>query len=271
MVRRPSVPTMARMTRATLALLLAGIVALAGCGSGGAGSPASAPDPSRASHPRSDPAASTASTAASSSAAAGSPTPSAAPRRHGSGDRGAHRGSHDRGRHKVGELAPHSRTDEAHLLDADRLPTVGGRAWTVESDAPTGAVGACQKTDLGTIGATTAVGRSFRAGDGVTATQVVARFADAKSAWRAQQVLVAWREDCESRVAGARVGPLRPVPVTSGTGDSYRGRFAARKAGLGVLRTGSYLTLVEVSARRAGYPTSPDPTRVAVRRIARTF
>ena len=60
---------------------------------------------------------------------------------------------------------------------------------------------------------------------------------------------MAWRDDCESRVDGASVGPLRPVTVTTGTGDSYRGRFAAREAGLGVLRTGSYLTLVEVSAR----------------------
>ena len=260
---------MARMTRVTLALLLAGIVTLGGCGSDDAGpsagaaatdSPRSRPSasaPASAPTSSSTPSPTPAPTSSSASTTAPTRSPALAARRHG------HR--------KAGELAPLSRSAETHLLDADRLPTVGGRAWDVTADAPAGRVGACQKTDLATIGATAAASRSFRAADGVTATQVVARFADAKSAWRAHQVLVAWRDDCESRVDGASVGPLRPVTVTTGTGDSYRGRFAAREAGLGVLRTGSYLTLVEVSARGAGYPTSWDPTRVAVRRIARTF
>jgi hypothetical protein len=72
-------------------------------------------------------------------------------------------------------------------------------------------------------------------------------------------------------VQHAAVGPLEPVSVRTGTGDSYRGSFRARSAGLGILRTGSYLTLVEVAATGAGYPTRWDPARVAVRRIARTF
>jgi hypothetical protein len=162
-------------------------------------------------------------------------------------------------------------TDTAHLLAAERLPTVGGRAWTVGTDPVEGAVGACQKTDLTTIGAVDAVSRTFTADDGVTATQVVARFADAKSAWRAHRVLTAWREDCEKRVERAEVGPLEPITVRTGTADGYRGSFRARSAGLGILRAGDSLTLVEITAAGDRYPTSWDPARKAVRRIARTF
>ena len=100
---------------------------------------------------------------------------------------------------------------------------------------------------------------------------MVARFPDAKTAWRAHRVLVAWREDCEERVRDSTVGPLEPVTVAAGTADSYLGSFRARSAGLGILRSGAFLTLVEVAAGREAYPTKWDPARVAVRRIARTF
>lgn len=179
--------------------------------------------------------------------------------------------------HKVGSLQPRARaTTAGHLLDADRLPTVGGRAWAVDATRPEDpdsdrAVGACQKTLLGTIGAIETVRRTFTAPDRVSATQVVARFADARSAWRAHQVLVAWRDDCSERVDRADVGPMEPVTVHTGTAESYRTAARKQAAGLGILRTGRYLTLVEVSARGERYPDSWDPARVAVRRVARTF
>jgi hypothetical protein len=187
------------------------------------------------------------------------PTASATATRHG-------------GRHKVGSLAPRTRTAaDDHLLDADRLPSVGGRTWTVDAKPATGAVGACQKTDLATIGAVEAASRTFTAADGLAATQVVARFADAKSAWRAHQVLTAWRDDCESRVARSQIGPLEPITVHTGTADGYRGSVRTRAGGLGILRAGDYLTVVEITASDDRYPTSWDPARKAVRRIARTF
>ncbi|WP_395658525.1 hypothetical protein [Nocardioides sp.] len=257
-----------RTTSLLAAVTLVAAVAAA-CGSdGGTTGGAAAPDPTSPAPTSSAPASS-----APTSSSRASATPSSAPGRP-THRRDRHQGD-DQGRHKVGSLgSPTDRSDaEAHLLAADRLPRVAGRTWTVGTTTSddTAPVGGCQKTPLGTIGAVEAVHRTYTAGAGLTATQVVGRFADARSAWRAHQVLVAWRDDCESRVDEASVGPLRPVTVPTGTADSYRGTFAARAAGLGVLRTGSYVTLVEVSTRGDDYPTSWDPTRVAVRRIARTF
>jgi hypothetical protein len=192
------------------------------------------------------------------------------------------------GGHKTGMLRPRARgaADEEHLLPADRMPTLGDTlVWSVGSTAPEdpdgGApVGACQKTALGAIGAVASVRRTFEAAGGFEATQVVARFADPRSAWRAHEVLASWREDCADRLADARaeVGPLQTVRVHAGTGAAYLAaydgradRAGARSAGLGILRAGSYLTLVEVTAGPGGYPEGRNPARVAVRRVSRTF
>ena len=238
------------------ALSLAAAISLAGCGSD-SGTPDSAPAPAD------EPTRTRAPAARPSATPAASRTPEAAPET---------TASRSAKRHKVGELAPLPRAAaDTHLLDADRLPTFDGHTWRLSSTDHPGAVGACQKTELETIGAVEAVSRRFTADDGLAAVQVVARFPDAKTAWRAHEVLVAWREDCEERVRDSTVGPLQPVTVTAGTADSYLGSFRTRAAGLGILRSGSYLTLVEVAAGREDYPTKWDPARVAVRRIARTF
>lgn len=163
----------------------------------------------------------------------------------------------------------------AHLLDADGLPALGAGTWVVADTGPEdpeqdSAVGACQKTLLGTIGAVETVRRTFTAPGRLRATQVVARFADSRSAWRAHEVLASWRDDCAARVGGD-VGPLEPLDVHAGTGESYRTAARKRAAGLGILRAGSYVTLIEVTAGTEHYPTGWDPARVAVRRVARTF
>ena len=250
-----------------IAASLAASFVLGGCGSD------DEPDaaPTRPTAQASDRAARTP-TASPTPSATASQTPEATPTKHG-------------GRHKIGALQPRARSAAAaHLLDAARLPTVGERAWTVDATAPEDAarddaVGACQKTPLGSIGAVEAVRRTFSASAGLAATQVVARFADSRSAWRAHGVLVAWRDECEERLGTphAEVGPLQPVTVHAGTGETYLAAYGSesrarqRAAGLGILRTGSYLTLVEISAGPDDYPDAWDPTRVAVRRIARTF
>jgi hypothetical protein len=240
------------------AVSLATALALAGCGSDSdtpEGAPAPATKPTRAHTPVAEPSDKPA------------PTPTAAPTASpGHDDDRSHQ------RHKVGELAPLPRAvADTHLLDVGRMPTFAGHTWELDPTEHPGAVGACQKTALETLGAVAAVSRRFTADGGVAAVQVVARFVDAKSAWRAHQVLSAWREDCEERVRDSTVGPLQPVTVATGTADSYVGSYRTRAAGLGILRTGRYLTLVEVAAGREAYPTKWDPARVAVRRIARTF
>lgn len=237
------------------AVSLAAAISLAGCGSDSStpdSAPAPVEEPTRSHPPKAAPSATPTTTAA--------PTAEATP-------------SRSAKRHKVGELTPLPRAaaPDTHLLDADRIPTFDGHTWKLSSTGHAGAVGACQKTELETIGAVEAVSRRFTAEDGLAAVQVVARFPDAKTAWRAHQVLVAWREDCEERVRDSTVGPMEPVAVTAGTADSYLGSFRARSAGLGILRSGAILTLVEVAAGREAYPTKWDPARVAVRRIARTF
>lgn len=176
----------------------------------------------------------------------------------------------------------HRTTPASHLLTAARMPSPdGATAWRIADPGREDAVvGACQKTDLQTIGAISAVRRSFAAGpDGPWATQVVAEFVDAKSAWRAHEVLRAWQADCEERLDFDRtdVGPLRAVDVRAGTGEGYRTAYGPRSAargwatGLGIVRRGSHLSVVEYRTAATDYPTDRDPARMAVRRIARTF
>ena len=133
---------MAPVSRVPLAAVsLVTALAISACGSGsGTTSRADAPV-TRPSHAHTS-----AATPAPTGSATASPTAEAT--RHG-------------GRHKVGTLAPRTRsTADAHLLDADRLPTVGGRAWTVAATPPEGAVGARPKTDLAPNGAVAAVSRA---------------------------------------------------------------------------------------------------------------
>ena len=251
---------------ATVAGGLAASLLLVGCGSGSDGPDASAPRPPSASTPRPG--------ATAEPSVAAVPGTTAGPTAAGPTEAEP---THRPRRHKVGTLQPRMRlTTGAHLLDAERLPALGDRTWAVAATGPEDperdrAVGACHNTLLGTIGAVETTRRTFTADDRATATQVVARFADARSAWRAHQVLIAWREDCAERLGRADVGPMEPVTVQVGTGEAYRTAAGKRAAGLGILRTGAYLSLVEVTTGAGHYPASWDPARVAVRRIARTF
>ena len=168
----------------------------------------------------------------------------------------------------------------SHLLGASTLPQVDDDTdWTVratgkETSHP---VGKCQKTPLVDIGAMTAVRRAFAGpdGEGLRARQVVARFADPKSAWRAHQVLRAWRDDCEERLdyPTKEVGPMQAVDLDAGAGGHYRATYGPKKdtdaSGLGIVRTGRWLSIVAITATQDDYPASW--TRRAVRRIAATF
>jgi hypothetical protein len=87
-----------------------------------------------------------------------------------------------------------------------------GRGWSV---AGTGRergrlVSGCQQAPLVDIGALTSRIRRFAA-DGASARQAVARFADSRSAWRADRVVAAWGEECADalRGRGAALGAVR--------------------------------------------------------------
>ena len=150
-------------------------------------------------------------------------------------------------------LLPSARRGRLPAAPAHRRPAarprrrpglVGGRHRRPRHPSPTGA---CQKTSLVDIGAVHAVRRDFAGpdGSGVAARQIVAKFADAKSAWRAEQVLRAWRDDCEERLdyprkdgrpAGRR---SRPTPAAAGHYRlTYGSRRATDAAGTGIVRNG---------------------------------
>jgi len=188
----------------------------------------------------------------------------------------------------TGKIAPKlpllARTDAArsHLLPASSMPVLGADlSWRhrVTGDETLRPVGACQKTPLVDIGAVHAVRRVLRGPDdtGVRARQVVARFVDNTSAWRAREVLTAWRSDCEQRLdyPTKDVGPLRDVSVEAGSGVNYRARYGPKSqpavAGFGIVRKGRWLSIVELTGPDGTYPDSAKPLRRAVRRIAATF
>ncbi|HET8971555.1 MAG TPA: hypothetical protein VFN19_10870, partial [Candidatus Nanopelagicales bacterium] len=132
-----------------------------------------------------------------------------------------------------------TQTPDAHLIGAGAL----GSGWSV---AATGGeagrlTSECQRATLHDIGAMETRIRDFAA-DGSAAAQAVSRFGDAKSAWRAEQVMVAWREDCA---------------------DQLRKRDAA----LGTVRHGAWLSVVEV----AGLTEPRKQLRTALDAVRATF
>ena len=127
------------------------------------------------------------------------------------------------------------------------------------------------------IGALHAVIRVFDGpeGSGLRSRQLVARLADPKSAWRTHEVLRSWRADCEERLdyPAKDVGPMEVVDLDAGRGGHYRASYGPKKdtdvAGLGIVRAGRWLSVVEITATEGDVPQGW--TRRAVRRIASTF
>lgn len=130
-------------------------------------------------------------------------------------------------------------TPSSHLIGAGAL----GANWSVEATrAEAGRMTSeCQRASFRDIGAMETRVRDFAA-DRSAAVQAVSRFGDAKSAWRAEQVMIAWREDCA---------------------DQLRRREAA----LGTVRHGTWLSVVEV----AGSPHPRQRLRTALAAVEATF
>jgi hypothetical protein len=179
-------------------------------------------------------------------------------------------------------VAGRAETTRSHLLPAASLPVLAeDAAWTVRSTGPERPrpVGACQKTPLADIGALETARRLFLGPEesGIRARQVVAEFADGKSAWRAHEVLSAWRDDCEQRLEYPRkdVGPMEEVDLEGATGEHYRATFGTKRdqraAGFGIVRTGRWLSIVEIRSAADAYPTGWEPSQRVVQPIAATF
>jgi hypothetical protein len=160
----------------------------------------------------------------------------------------------------------------AHLLAADMMPTAGA-SWAGTDTAADDfeVLGPCHLASLTDIGALAAVRRTWTADASMPrAVQVVARFADNKSAWRAHEVLDSWRADCAGRVDGT-VGPLRDVAVATGVGQAYRVAQGDRATDLGIVRKGAFLSIVALVGSPAKLPEDSAAAKAAVKRIAETF
>jgi len=126
--------------------------------------------------------------------------------------------------------APTRATLAARLLSADELPGVTSsldwtEARTARREARTLA-GTCHRFAMLSIGAMRVAQRDYEAADGTgaQASELVASFADAKTAWRAFEVLKSWRDDCGEQLSSWErhdVGPLRKVAIGPGEAHTY--------------------------------------------------
>jgi hypothetical protein len=169
-------------------------------------------------------------------------------------------------------------TPEGALLTAAELPQVDATsAWSQGRTGPssTRPFGLCQKFDLLTIGAESAVGRTFVSG-AVTAGQQVAVFPDAQNAVRAGRVVEAWHRDCAGRVKGTsvKVRPLGDVAVPRGRAWWYLVSYERAATGhfhsLGLVVSGRRLTLLRMdqAGQDHDYDPGADPMELAVKTAA---
>ena len=166
---------------------------------------------------------------------------------------------------------------EGRLLGPDELAGANDQTvWKVGSTGPEdgATTGTCQRFDLVSVGANEAVRRTFTSNqDTVVAEQVVAEFADAKSAWRAHQVLKKWRETCADQVKADQVdvGEGQTLKVSQGFADSYVVRYGDAGAdaqhwdGTGISRRGAFVSLVQIDlvGQDYNYPVGEEPASLS--------
>lgn len=113
-------------------------------------------------------------------------------------------------------------TLEDRLLTADEVPGFNEQfAWsdgTTSGTEPATLAGTCHQFEMLSIGATDVAYRDYQPDQGTNsaASELVAEFADEKTAGRAFEVLTAWRERCDkalSKYDSHQVGALQDVPV----------------------------------------------------------
>lgn len=170
------------------------------------------------------------------------------------------------------------------LLPTEAVPGLNAR-WQWQ-DGRTGAAGTtpfgiCARADLGSIGATEVVERTYFPPDDSddNAGQQIAEFADAKSAAQAWSVLAAWRTGCGTSVSadiGLKARPMTPVSVPAGEGRWYLvswepgGEETGRFEALGMVRNGTTLTVLRItnSGQDYNYPVGREPMVAMVRAAA---
>lgn len=135
--------------------------------------------------------------------------------------------------------------------------------------------GLCQRFDLLTIGAMSAIERTFTAGKDTAGIQV-AEFPDAQNAVRASKVIEAWHRECAGRVNGTnvKVRPLTDVAVPQGLGWWYLVSLERRGTGhfhsLGMALSGTRMALIRLDhdGQDHNYAPGMDPVELAVKAVS---
>ena len=99
---------------------------------------------------------------------------------------------------------------------------------------------------------------------------MVAEFSDAKSAWRAHQVLNTWHAKCKEQIEAGEVtvGPLQPLAKGA---DAYVVRYGDTGAeeqqwdGVGISRRGPLVSVVQIGlvGQDYNYPAGEEPAAQA--------
>lgn len=142
--------------------------------------------------------------------------------------------------------------------------------------------GVCAKANLSSIGASLVRERTYFPPDDSddNAAQVIAGFADAKSASQAWAVLDAWRARCASTLGtkqSPKVGAEIPVPVADGKLARWylvswapQGEESGRFEAIGMVRHGALITVlrITISGQDYDYADGKAPMVAMVQRAA---
>ncbi|WP_156388814.1 MULTISPECIES: hypothetical protein [unclassified Nocardioides] len=167
------------------------------------------------------------------------------------------------------------------FLTADEMPGLNDiTVWTDAGTKPEGSdpFGDCAKFSLVDSGADEAWIRTFKADGNQRAAQLIATFADDKSAWRVEQVLRGWHRDCAAQLNAdvEQVNPLQAAQVSAGKSFTYLLQFGQKDAqdhhfnGVAVNRVGSRLSIVLIDNQGQDYNYEPgqEPAQQAARAVA---
>jgi hypothetical protein len=138
--------------------------------------------------------------------------------------------------------------------------------------ASTDPFGSCAKVDLGSIGATEVVERTYFPPDDSddNAGEQVAEFPDANTAGRAWAVLGSWHDGCARAITDAtdvKVGGFEAEPVAAGRARWYllswqpAGEDTGRFEAFGMVQNGTRIAVVRIdhSGQDHDYPPGQDP------------
>jgi hypothetical protein len=155
--------------------------------------------------------------------------------------------------------------------------------WQDGDTGPAGTelFGLCAKADLASIGAVSAVERSYFPPDDSddNAAEQIAEFPDAATAARAWSVLQSWHDQCRHKASanpGLRVRKLIPVPDAAGAARWYllswspEGEETGRFEAFGMVLIDTRLALLRMSSsgQDYNYPAGKEPMVGMVRAAA---